>query len=112
MVVTDGDRNTATGSEALRGNTTGDNNTAIGEAALTAGDIARWGATNSGTGNPGSHPVGKDITGNVYGGESPIVIPAQAGADAFFAVRPKRIHDRHAALAGPRFHDNPAPACR
>lgn len=36
------------------------------------GAFGAWGSANVGVNNPGSHPVGTDITGNVFGGASPI----------------------------------------
>ncbi len=39
-----------------------------------AGTGGNWGLANVGISNPGSHPVGNDITGNVSGGNSPITI--------------------------------------
>ncbi len=45
-----------------------------GTTALGLADAGNWGANFVGVNNPGSHPVGDDITGNVYGGNSPITI--------------------------------------
>jgi predicted CXXCH cytochrome family protein len=39
-----------------------------------AGTGGQWGLSNVGLGNPGSHPVGNDITGNFSGGNSPIQV--------------------------------------